>query len=65
MKANREFVTEQMQKAFEAMQGMTYLEWSKFSFVINQYYETEATQHKKRMVLDGSEGLPEMFERLL
>ncbi len=64
MKGDEGMVTERMQKAFDAMQGMTYLEWSKFSHVIDRYYEAETAQRKIGIALSGSEGLPEMFRRL-
>lgn len=41
-------MNEKMKKVSEALQGMSYLEWTKLRHVIDVYFDNEASDHKKK-----------------
>ena len=51
-----------MQAIFDALQGITYLEWKKLSFAIDRSFDTEATKQSNKIEIAAPEKLKEFCE---
>lgn len=54
---------EKLHSIFKAVQGISYLEWSKICHVIERDFESRASHQKNRIEMEGPDKLLEKFKR--
>lgn len=57
-------MTEKQKEVLKAMKGMTYLEWTKLSHVINRNFDSEAGKTKNELKIASPEVIVAEYERL-
>lgn len=51
-----------MSEMYEALQGITYLEWKKMSHAINRYFESEASKQANNIQIGSHEELEKSYK---
>lgn len=51
-----------MRDIYEALQGITYLEWKKLSHAINRHFENEASKQENNILIGSPEELEKSYK---
>ena len=51
-----------MRDIYEALQGITYLEWKKLSHAINRHFESEASKQENNILIGSPEELEKSYK---
>ncbi len=54
---------EKMKEILEAMQGISYLEWTKIRFIIDRVFDSEADNYKRNLQIAAPEKIVSRYKQ--